>query len=266
MSREQLQPNPNNEGLDQVLCIITLLIVPNKLKWTRLSLLHNKLGTVEPFLFLLLYRASLDPSSFVVSIMNPEIINKVHNGVSNTMFWSSKNNNNNSGAIFSASSGTNNVQSNLKRQQHPFQRKQRRCWSPELHRRFVSALQQLGGSQVATPKQIRELMHVDGLTNDEVKSHLQKYRLHVNRVPCVSSTLGSHSVVIVGNSWAAQDQYENGDFKSSDLQSGSPQGPLNLEGANCGISLTTGGNSTDDEGDRKSENYNAEDRVLADQQ
>lgn len=26
---------------------------------------------------------------------------------------------------------------------------------------------------VATPKQIRELMKVDGLTNDEVKSHLQ---------------------------------------------------------------------------------------------
>ncbi|KAI3882052.1 hypothetical protein MKX03_006262 [Papaver bracteatum] len=36
MSREQLQPNPNSEGLDQVLCIITLLIVPNKLKWTGL--------------------------------------------------------------------------------------------------------------------------------------------------------------------------------------------------------------------------------------
>jgi SHAQKYF class myb-like DNA-binding protein len=52
-------------------------------------------------------------------------------------------------------------------------RKQRRCWSPELHRRFVNALNQLGGSQVATPKQIRELMKVDGLTNDEVKSHLQ---------------------------------------------------------------------------------------------
>ncbi|CAN0900307.1 Myb family transcription factor EFM, partial [Linum grandiflorum] len=53
------------------------------------------------------------------------------------------------------------------------QRKARRCWSPDLHRRFVNALQMLGGSQVATPKQIRELMKVDGLTNDEVKSHLQ---------------------------------------------------------------------------------------------
>ncbi|XP_021754557.1 transcription factor HHO3-like [Chenopodium quinoa] len=61
------------------------------------------------------------------------------------------------------------------------QRKARRCWSPELHRRFVHALQQLGGSHVATPKQIRDLMKVDGLTNDEVKSHLQKYRLHTRR-------------------------------------------------------------------------------------
>ncbi|KAJ7547070.1 hypothetical protein O6H91_08G067400 [Diphasiastrum complanatum] len=61
------------------------------------------------------------------------------------------------------------------------QRKARRSWSPELHRRFVSALQQLGGSEVATPKQIRELMKVEGLTNDEVKSHLQKYRLHTRR-------------------------------------------------------------------------------------
>lgn len=39
---------------------------------------------------------------------------------------------------------------------------------------FVSELK-----TVATPKQIRELMKVDGLTNDEVKSHLQVY-LHLS--------------------------------------------------------------------------------------
>ncbi|EPS60106.1 hypothetical protein M569_14698 [Genlisea aurea] len=65
-------------------------------------------------------------------------------------------------------------------------KKRRRCWSPDLHRKFVSVLQQLGGAQVATPKQIRELMQVDGLTNDEVKSHLQKYRVHVRRTDKVS--------------------------------------------------------------------------------
>ncbi|XP_054808144.1 transcription factor HHO3-like [Prosopis cineraria] len=60
-------------------------------------------------------------------------------------------------------------------------RKQRRYWSQELHKRFVDALQQLGGADFATPKQIRGLMKVDGLTNDEVKSHLQKFRLHTRR-------------------------------------------------------------------------------------
>lgn len=41
-----------------------------------------------------------------------------------------------------------NVQSNMRiSPQQPTSRKQRRCWSPELHRRFVNALQQLGGSQ-----------------------------------------------------------------------------------------------------------------------
>ncbi|KAH0913202.1 hypothetical protein HID58_036523, partial [Brassica napus] len=49
-------------------------------------------------------------------------------------------------------------------------RKQRRCWSSQLHRRFF---QHLGGAHVATPKQIRELMNIGRLTNDEVKSHLQ---------------------------------------------------------------------------------------------
>lgn len=82
-------------------------------------------------------------------------------------------------------------------------RKARRCWSPDLHRRFVSALQILGGSQVATPKQIRELMKVDGLTNDEVKSHLQKYRLHTRRPsPSPQSTgTGAPQLVVLGGIW-----------------------------------------------------------------
>ncbi|KAK4265141.1 hypothetical protein QN277_026230 [Acacia crassicarpa] len=82
-------------------------------------------------------------------------------------------------------------------------RKARRCWSPDLHRRFVNALQMLGGSQVATPKQIREMMKVDGLTNDEVKSHLQKYRLHTRRPgpnPQVGGA-GAPQLVVLGGIW-----------------------------------------------------------------
>ncbi|KAK7411235.1 hypothetical protein VNO78_02668 [Psophocarpus tetragonolobus] len=82
------------------------------------------------------------------------------------------------------------------------QRKARRCWSPDLHRRFVNALQMLGGSQVATPKQIRELMKVDGLTNDEVKSHLQKYRLHTRRpTPSLQPGGQAPQLVVLGGIW-----------------------------------------------------------------
>lgn len=94
------------------------------------------------------------------------------------------------------SSGT---QANTTTQTH---RKARRCWSPDLHRRFVNALHMLGGSQVATPKQIRELMKVDGLTNDEVKSHLQKYRLHTRRPsPSPQAPVTAPQVVVLGGIW-----------------------------------------------------------------
>ncbi|CAA0825135.1 Homeodomain-like superfamily protein [Striga hermonthica] len=83
---------------------------------------------------------------------------------------------NNSNKSFSGEKeqvNNNNNNNNNSNNTSQTQRKARRCWSPDLHRRFVNALHMLGGSQVATPKQIRELMKVDGLTNDEVKSHLQ---------------------------------------------------------------------------------------------
>lgn len=138
-------------------------------------------------------------------------------------------------------------------------RKQRRCWSPELHRRFVDALQQLGGSQVATPKQIRELMQVDGLTNDEVKSHLQKYRLHTRRIPNSQTQPANQSGVALGNLWMSQGQYGESS-KQSSSQSGSPQGPLHLAGSSRGTS-TTLGDSMEEEDDVKSESHSWKNHV-----
>ncbi|TKY69174.1 Two-component response regulator ARR1 [Spatholobus suberectus] len=100
-------------------------------------------------------------------------------------------------------------------------RKQRRCWSPELHHRFVKALEELGGSQAATPKQIRELMRVDGLTNDEVKSHLQKYRLHTRRVPIAITATSNRSAVDLGGLWMHNDSLKGSSSDSS-------QGPFQL--------------------------------------
>uniref|UniRef100_A0A1D1Y7M1 Two-component response regulator ARR18 n=1 Tax=Anthurium amnicola TaxID=1678845 RepID=A0A1D1Y7M1_9ARAE len=130
-------------------------------------------------------------------------------------------------------------------------RKSRRCWSPELHRRFVNSLQQLGGAHAATPKQIRELMKVDGLTNDEVKSHLQKYRLHTRKAPA-SSNSASRAVVVLGGPWLSQEDYPP--TKESTSQSGSPHGPLQLLSATAqGGASVMGGDSCEEDG--RSESY-----------
>ncbi|KAG5068633.1 hypothetical protein AAZX31_01G079500 [Glycine max] len=98
---------------------------------------------------------------------------------------------------------------NKKEEKGQAQRKQRRCWSQELHKRFLHALQQLGGADSATPKQIRELMKVDGLTNDEVKSHLQKFRLHTRRSPIIHNNASSQAgpLFLVGNIFVQPPEY-----------------------------------------------------------
>ena len=57
------------------------------------------------------------------------------------------------------------------------QGKQRLRWTPQLHRRFVEAVDLLGGLDMATPKGVMQIMEVEGMSIQHVKSHLQKYRL-----------------------------------------------------------------------------------------
>ncbi|KAK1417478.1 hypothetical protein QVD17_26606 [Tagetes erecta] len=158
-----------------------------------------------------------------------------------------------SSPIDQSNKGSGVVQGQLHQQQTS--RKQRRCWSTGLHRRFVNALQQLGGSQAATPKQIRELMQVDGLTNDEVKSHLQKYRLHTRKLPSANTLSANQSGCILGGGLGMPTQDEHVDSSKHGIcQSGSPDGPL-IIGTVTGGTSTTGGDSMDDGEDSKSENY-----------
>lgn len=187
------------------------------------------------------------PAVTSLSLRTPEIKNLKEEIYSNNGL-SSKSSSSKSAGSLSISNG----QSNFKADQQQSGRKQRRCWSPELHRRFVSALQQLGGAQAATPKQIRELMQVDGLTNDEVKSHLQKYRLHTRRVPGASGAQPGGGVH--GALWMSQEQCGESS-KPSNSQSSSPQGPLHLTGSSRGTSVTGGEDSMEDEDDEKMESH-----------
>ncbi|CAK9188544.1 unnamed protein product [Ilex paraguariensis] len=65
----------------------------------------------------------------------------------------------------------------------------RLVWTPQLHKRFVDAVAHLGIKN-AVPKTIMQLMSVDGLTRENVASHLQKYRLYLKRMQGLSSNGG----------------------------------------------------------------------------
>ncbi|CAE5966798.1 unnamed protein product [Arabidopsis arenosa] len=68
----------------------------------------------------------------------------------------------------------------------------RLVWTPQLHKRFVDAVAHLGIKN-AVPKTIMQLMSVDGLTRENVASHLQKYRLYLKRMQGLSSGGGAGS-------------------------------------------------------------------------
>ncbi|CAD7695818.1 unnamed protein product [Ostreobium quekettii] len=61
------------------------------------------------------------------------------------------------------------------------QRRTRVFWTSELKKRFENAVGDLGLDH-ATPKQILRLMSVEGLTRENVASHLQKFRVKHKKV------------------------------------------------------------------------------------
>ncbi|XP_061344865.1 two-component response regulator ARR12-like [Gastrolobium bilobum] len=129
------------------------------------------------------------------------------------------------------------------------QKKPRVVWSVELHRKFVAAVNQLG-LEKAVPKKILDMMNVEGLTRENVASHLQKYRLYLKK-----ATQQASMVAALGSSdsflrMGALDGY--GDFctssgsgriSSTTLPSYASSGIFGRLNSPAGLSLRGIGNS-----------------------
>lgn len=128
------------------------------------------------------------------------------------------------------------------------QKKPRVVWSVELHRKFVAAVNQLG-LEKAVPKKILDLMDVEGLTRENVASHLQKYRLYLKRISSVASQQANMVAALGGKDssylrMASLDgfgEFRNlagsGRLSSSTLSSYAPSGMFGRLNSPAGLNL-----------------------------
>ncbi|GAB4843962.1 Transcription factor mybc1 [Ancistrocladus abbreviatus] len=107
----------------------------------------------------------------------------------------------------------------------------RLVWTPQLHKRFVDAVAHLGIKN-AVPKTIMQLMSVDGLTRENVASHLQKYRLYLRRMQGLNNGGAGGAASAAGGGAGSGDPATDHLFASSPVpphflhQTGGPYMPM----------------------------------------
>eukprot|EP00892_Ulva_mutabilis_P007617 jgi/Ulvmu1/5227/UM022_0020.1 len=70
------------------------------------------------------------------------------------------------------------------------QKKTRLVWTQELHMRFLAAVEKIG-LRTAVPRTILQVMDVEGLTRENIASHLQKYRRLLEKKAGISGPVSS---------------------------------------------------------------------------
>nr|QSD99746.1 MYB family transcription factor [Melilotus albus] len=99
----------------------------------------------------------------------------------------------------------------------------RLVWTPQLHKRFVDVVAHLGIKN-AVPKTIMQLMNVEGLTRENVASHLQKYRLYLKRMQGLSNDAPSSSDHLFASTPVPQSLHESASAAHSHSQQSNGHG------------------------------------------
>lgn len=122
-------------------------------------------------------------------------------------------------------------------------KKPRLIWTAELHARFLNAVNTLGVKN-AVPKTILQLMNVEGMTRENVASHLQKYRLYLKRCSnlppgTVPSDAFAQMMGAAGHMFGAQPMHQANAAVLGPMQLGAPTAVTGGKSAANGSGTTT---------------------------
>ncbi|XP_077214556.1 transcription factor PCL1-like [Tasmannia lanceolata] len=101
----------------------------------------------------------------------------------------------------------------------------RLVWTPQLHKRFIDVVSHLGVKN-AVPKTIMQMMNVEGLTRENVASHLQKYRLYLKRMQGLSDEGPSSSDQLFSSTPLPQNLQESRGQVAIPMPYGAPLIPI----------------------------------------
>ncbi|KAJ8535588.1 hypothetical protein K7X08_023308 [Anisodus acutangulus] len=112
----------------------------------------------------------------------------------------------------------------------------RLVWTPQLHKRFVDVVAHLGIKN-AVPKTIMQLMNVEGLTRENVASHLQKYRLYLKRMQGLSNEGPSSSDHLFASTPVPQSLQQSGGGNSNGNGHNSSNGHMPMPMIETGLEI-----------------------------
>ncbi|XP_074293919.1 two-component response regulator ORR23-like [Silene latifolia] len=90
-------------------------------------------------------------------------------------------------------------------------KKSRLVWTTELHQKFLEAVNELGGLKKANPTKIQKQMNIEGLTRENVASHLRMYWKYMKRAENSSLASKEANIVTASSGQNSENNFQNAD-------------------------------------------------------
>ncbi|GMH15195.1 hypothetical protein Nepgr_017036 [Nepenthes gracilis] len=121
-----------------------------------------------------------------------------------------------------------------------FEKKKRSLWNPELYKTFMEGIRRGGDKEGVSPKMVHEVMDEPNVTQRQVASNLQKFRMEMQQLSYATAGTSSQRVDIHGgrDSWLQKETSQDQSLRLSGLNKPSVKAFPSIAVTSSGLRLT----------------------------